>query len=148
MAYGQGVDVRLREGTLGKRLFAYLIDLVVILIITAVLWVVIGIFGVITLTLGWALFPLLAIVPIVYNAVTVGGPAQATIGQRVLGLRAVDGLSGGRVTWVMAAAHALLFYVAATTFFLWVLDIGIGMVRRDRRLGHDLLTNIAFVRTA
>jgi hypothetical protein len=48
----------------------------------------------------------------------------------------------------MAAVHALLFYVAASTFFLWVLDLGLGMVRSDRRLGHDLLTNIAFVRTA
>ena len=148
MAYGHAVDPRLSEGTLGKRFFGYLIDLVVIFIISAVLWVVIGIFGVVTLTLGWALFPLLAVVPIVYNALTVGGPGQATIGQRIMGLRAVDALSGGRVNWVMAAAHALLFYVAATTFFLWVLDIGLGMVRRDRRMGHDLLTNITFVRTA
>jgi uncharacterized RDD family membrane protein YckC len=148
MAYGTGVDSRLSEGTLGKRFFGYLIDLVVIAIVTAVFWVLIGILGVVTLSLGWALFPLLAVVPILYNAVTVGGPAQATIGQRVMGLRAVDALTGGRVNWVMAAAHALLFYVAASTFFLWVIDLGLGMVRSDRRLGHDLLTNIAFVRTA
>jgi uncharacterized RDD family membrane protein YckC len=148
MAYGHAVDPRLSEGTLGKRFFGYLIDLVVIFIISAILWVVIGIFGVITLTLGWALLPLVALVPIVYNAVTVGGPAQATIGQRIVGVRAIDALTGGRVNWLMAAVHALLFYVAASTFFLWVLDLGLGMVRSDRRLGHDLLTNIAFVRTA
>jgi uncharacterized RDD family membrane protein YckC len=147
MAYGYAVDPRLSEGTLGKRFFGYLIDLVVIFIITAVLWVVIGILGVVTLSLGWALFPLLAVVPIVYNALTIGGPAQATIGQRIVGVRAIDALTGGRVNWVMAAVHALLFYVAASTFFLWVVDIGLGMVRSDRRLGHDLLTNIAFVRT-
>jgi len=149
MAYGYGAfDPRLSEGTLGKRLIGYLVDLVILFIIGVVLWVVIGIFGIVTLSLGWALYALLPLLPIVYNTLTVGGPAQATIGMRVAGVRAIDALSGGRVSWIMAAAHALLFYVAASTFVLWVLDVGLGMVRSDRRLGHDLLTNIAFVRTA
>ena len=42
------VDPRLTEGTLGRRFFAYIIDIVVIAVITAVLWVVIGIIGLIT----------------------------------------------------------------------------------------------------
>ena len=54
------------------------------------LWVVlisIAIFflGIITLGLGWGLFfalPLTALIFIVYNAVTIGGSAQATVGMR------------------------------------------------------------------
>jgi uncharacterized RDD family membrane protein YckC len=149
MAYGSAVDPRLADGTLGKRFLAYLIDIVVLFIIGAVLWVLIGIFGIVTLSLGWALYALLPIVPIVYNAVTVGGPAQGTIGMRIAGVRAIDAQTGGRVSWIMAAAHALLFYVAVVSYgTLWVIDIAIGLFRADRRLGHDLLTSIAFVRTA
>src|SRR5215204_3704587 len=123
MAYGSAVDPRLADGTLGKRFLAYLIDIVVLFIIGAVLWVLIGIFGIVTLSLGWALYALLPIVPIVYNAMTVGGPAQGTIGMRIAGVRAIDAQTGGRVSWIMAAAHALLFYVAVVSYgTLWVID--------------------------
>jgi hypothetical protein len=45
-----------------------------------------------------------------------------------------------------AAVHALLFYVAAGTFVLWLLDLFLGVARSDRRLGHDLLTGVVLVR--
>jgi uncharacterized RDD family membrane protein YckC len=65
---------------------------------------------------------------------------------RFAGLRAIDAETGGRVGFLMAALHALLFYVGAGTFLLLVADIVIGMARRDRRLGHDLVTGVLLVR--
>ena len=134
------------EGVLRRRFVAYLVDLLIIFAWMALLSIVIGIFGIITLGLGWALYA--ALVPgtaILYSAVTVGGSKQSTIGMRMMGLRVMR-LSGGRVDWVSAGVHALLFYLAASTFLLWVLDIIIGIARDDRRMGHDLLVGLMVAR--
>ena len=134
------------EGVLGRRWLAYLVDFVIIMLFTGLLSVVIGILGLITFGLGWSLFALLPFAGVLYSALTVGGSAQATPGMRIAGLRVVDAASGGPVGAVTAAVHALLFYVAAGTFVLWVLDLIVGFARADRRLGHDLLVGVALVR--
>jgi len=64
---------------------------------------------------------------------------------RMAGLR-VETASGGRPDALAAAVHALFFYVAAGTIGLWFLDIACGLVREDRRLGHDILTGLVVVR--
>lgn len=140
------VDPRATEGVLGRRLLGYVVDLVVITILMGALWLVIAVLGVITFGLGWLLFGLLPLTAIVYNALTVGGPAQATIGMRMAGVRVVDGAAGGRVSMLQAAVHALLFYVAVSTAVLLAVDILIGFGRSDRRLGHDLLSGVTLVR--
>ena len=136
------------EGVLGRRGMAYLVDFVIVLIFTGLLSIVIGILGLITFGLGWSLFAVLPFTAVLYSAVTVGGSAQATPGMRMAGLRVVDVASGGPVGMVTAAVHALLFYVAAGTFVLWVLDLLVGFARADRRLGHDLLVGITLVRAS
>ncbi|GJE60529.1 hypothetical protein MPOCJGCO_2642 [Methylobacterium trifolii] len=83
---------------------------------------------------------------VIYSAVTVGGPRQSTLGMRMMGLRVVAPESGRPVDLISAAVHALLFYVAISTFVLWFLDVVFGVVRSDRRLGHDLLLGLAVIR--
>jgi uncharacterized RDD family membrane protein YckC len=136
------------DGVLGRRFFAYLIDILVIFGLIALLAIAIFLFGIVTFTLGWWLYGLLfpPVVAIIYNAVTIGGPAQSTVGMRMMGLRVADAGSGGPVDKVTAAVHALLFYLAAGTFVLLAIDVFIGMMRPDRRLGHDLLTGVMLVR--
>jgi uncharacterized RDD family membrane protein YckC len=146
--YGSAVDPRATEGTIGRRLFAYLVDLVMIALFTVVLWVVIGLVGIVTFGLGWALYAVLPLSAIIYSAITVGGSAQSTIGMRMLGMRVVDAHTGGPVGMLIAAVHALLFYVAAGTFVLLCVDVLIGMARGDRRMGHDLLAGVTLVRAA
>jgi uncharacterized RDD family membrane protein YckC len=142
------VPARTAAATLGARFVAYIIDILVILGITALLWIAIFVLGILTLTLGWWLYAIALppIIGIAYSALTVGGPAQATIGMRMLGLKVVDAGTGGPVDKVTAAVHALLFYIAAGTFLLWVVDVLIGLARDDRRLGHDLLVGVLLVR--
>jgi uncharacterized RDD family membrane protein YckC len=142
------LDPRATEGTIGRRFWAYLIDIVVIACLMTLLWVAIAFIGLITLGFGWGLFALLPLTAIVYNALTIGGPAQATIGMRVAGIRVVDAVTGGRVSMVIAAVHALLFYVAASTFVLWAIDVIIGLARDDRRFGHDLVTGVVLLRVS
>ena len=138
---------RQTDGVLGRRFFAYLIDLLVVLGLTLLLGFAIVILGFLTLGLAWWLFAILGPgTAILYSALTVGGPSQGTYGMRALGLRVVDAGTGGPVDLLPAAVHALLFYVAAGTFVLLVLDVLVGAVRADRRLGHDLLVGVLLVR--
>jgi uncharacterized RDD family membrane protein YckC len=147
-AAGPAIDPRWAEGAIGRRLFAYLVDLVMIAIFTVVLWFVIGLVGVVTFGLGWVLYAILPLSAVIYSAITVGGPAQSTIGMRMLGLRVVDAATGGPVGMLVAAVHALLFYLAAGTFVLLCLDVLVGMARADRRMGHDLLAGVMLVRSS
>jgi uncharacterized RDD family membrane protein YckC len=144
-----GVDTRLTEGVIARRLWAYLIDLLVI-----ALWIMlisIGIFflGLLTLGLGWGLFfvlPLTALTFIFYNAFTIGGASQATVGMRTMGIKVINPQTGGGVSMLSAAVHALFFYVAISTFLLWAVDVLMGFVRDDRRFLRDLLTGMMIVR--
>jgi uncharacterized RDD family membrane protein YckC len=143
-----GVPATARAAGLGGRLVAYLVDILILTGIFVLLWVAILVLGILTLTLGWWLWTLLfpPLIGIAYSALTVGGPAQATIGMRMLGFKVVDAGTGGPVDKVTAAVHALLFYIGAGTFLLWVIDVLIGLARDDRRLGHDLLVGVTLVR--
>lgn len=134
------------DGVLGRRFFAYLVDIVMILGLIMILGIAVTLLGLVTFGLAWTLYAF--VVPgaaILYSAVTVGGPSQATIGMRMTGVYAADSATGGRVSALNAAIHALLFYLAAGTLLI-VLDVLIGLGRGDRRLGHDLLTGIVFLR--
>jgi uncharacterized RDD family membrane protein YckC len=135
------------DGVLTRRLLAYAVDAVVLTVLFAVLWTAIAILGVVTLSLGWFLFPVLAVLPVAYNAITIAGSSQGTVGMRVMGLRVIDAGTGGRVDLVRAAVHALLFYVALGSFgILLVIDILVGVFRADRRMARDLALNVALVR--
>lgn len=134
------------SGVLGARIFAWIGDVIVVFVLSCLLMLGISVLGVLTFGLGWLLFPAVAATAFVYAAITIGGRRQATWGMRMAGLR-VETVDGGRPDALAAAVHALLFYVAAGTVGLWVLDILIGFVRSDKRLGHDILTGLVVVRT-
>ena len=134
------------RASLGTRSIAYLLDLGFIAVFWALLATAILFLGVVTLGLAWPLFAILPASGIIYSAITVGGRGQSTWGMRLLGLRVTAPESGQPVDMLTAAVHALLFYVAISTFLLWCLDILFGLVRPDRRLGHDVLLGLAVVR--
>lgn len=144
-AFASSLPVPFVRASLGGRTLAYLLDIVFILAFTGLLTLLITVIGLITFGLGWTLFAVLPVSGILYSAITVGGARQSTLGQRMLGLRVVAPESGAPVDLVTAAVHALLFYVAVSTFLLWCADLGFGLLRSDRRLGHDLLLGLAVV---
>ena len=86
-SYDPVTQPQLFDGVIGKRFVAFLIDAVIISLLWILAVFVVAILGIVTLGLAWLLFG--AIFPIVglgYNALTVGGPNSATIGQRMMGL--------------------------------------------------------------
>lgn len=143
--FAGGLPIPYVRASLGGRTIAYLLDIVFILGFTALLTLAITVIGLVTFGLGWTLFAVLPASGIIYSAITVGGRRQSTLGQRMMGLRVVAPERGAPVDIVTAAVHALLFYVAVSTFLLWCVDVAFGLVRSDRRLGHDLLLGLAVV---
>ncbi|MBZ6074989.1 RDD family protein [Microvirga puerhi] len=138
------------QGVISRRFWAYLIDLIVIAFWFVLVWLALVILGPITLGLTWIILaiglPLAGLTFIIYNAITIGGPSQATVGMRAMGLRVVDPNTGAPVSMLAAAVHALLFYVAISTFLLWACDVVVGLARDDGRFVRDLLTGMMIVR--
>jgi uncharacterized RDD family membrane protein YckC len=126
------------NGVATKRIFAFLIDLVVISVPIILGYLFILLFGLITLGLGWTLFwlawPASVVWAIVYYGATIGGPNSATIGMRVMDieLRTWYGSPG---YFVLGAMHAVLFWVSIS--FLTPFVVLVGLFNARRRLLHD-----------
>ena len=138
-AFDPVAQPQLFNGVIGKRTVAFIIDAIIILVLTAIAYVVVALLGVITLGLAWLLFGLVfPAVGLGYNALTVGGPKSATIGQRMMGLE-VRMWFGGKVTPLIAAFHALLFWFSLVIFcpiLLWAL------FDPRKRCLHDILAGV------
>jgi uncharacterized RDD family membrane protein YckC len=134
----------LTEGVLIRRMFAWLIDVLLIGLICVALWFALMLFGLVTLGLGLPLLGVLPFVPFCYHVLFLAGPASATPGQSALGLvvRRNDDL--GRPTPVQALVSTLLFYATLATSGLLLL-IALFTVRR--RTLHDLISGLVVVRT-
>src|SRR3954470_7297178 len=137
------------RGVLTRRALAFLIDLVVLSIPVLLAIVFIFIFGVITLSLGWWLYGLLApacvVWAVVYYGSSIGGPHSATLGMRVmdLQLRTSYGAPG---YFVLGAAHAVLFWVLCSFFTPLILLVGLFNGRR--RLLHDMMLGTVIVNSS
>jgi uncharacterized RDD family membrane protein YckC len=121
------------------------VDIFLIFALTILFGFALFILGFLTFGFAWLLIAAVGpVTAVVYSALTVGGPRQATFGMRIMNLKVVT-VSGAAPGMLVAAVHALLFYVAAGTFILWLIDVGIGFMRRDKRLGHDLIVDVAII---
>jgi uncharacterized RDD family membrane protein YckC len=130
------------SGVRTARIFSFFIDYAIIALLTIPFAIIVGILGVLTLGLGWALYAILpAVVAIVYLAMTMGGPNQATIGMGGMGIK-IRKLEGGRVDPFLAILHGVLFWVFAS-FPLLLL---ISLVSSKKRLLHDILLGTYVVR--
>ncbi len=131
------------EGVIRRRIFAFLIDAVIIAVLTAVTWTVLLVLGLLTFFLTWMLLGIVfPIVGLGYNALTVGGPNQSTIGMRTMGIR-MTMWHGGNVPPIIGAFHALLFWLSLTIFcpiLLWAL------FDRQKRCLHDILAGVVAIR--
>ena len=137
-------DPRAYEGVLTRRSLASLIDVMAIAMIVLIGTIVLTIA---TLGLGLLLYVLLPVVPIVtilYVALTVGSPAQATWGMRLMGVR-LERTDGGRVDAVLGAIHSLAFWASVTLVTPLILLVGLFTDRR--RLVHDILLGTVVVRS-
>jgi uncharacterized RDD family membrane protein YckC len=123
-----------------RRIFALLLDLVLVSILAAALWTVLLI---VTFGLSWFFVPpLFPLVAFFYNGLTVSGAKMATPGMRAMNLEMRVYDTGARVPFINAAAHALFFYL---TWFMPLLFI-VSLLDGEKRCLHDILSGVIVVR--
>ena len=138
-------DIRLYEGVRSRRIFAFLIDYAIVLLLMIPFGFLVLLLGVLTLSLGWVLFPVLfPVVALTYVWTTFGGPRQATKGMQAMSIR-LERLDGGRVDGMLALVHTVLFWAANAV--LTPLILLATLVLDRKRTVHDLLLGTVVVRS-
>jgi len=145
-AYDPATNPELFEGVLARRVVAFIIDVVIIVIPLILGWMFIFVFGLITFGLGWALFWLMSpgsvIWALVYYGVTLGGPASATIGMRAMEIE-MRTWYGAPSYFVLGAVHAIVFWITVSVLTPFILAVGFFNDRR--RLLHDIVVGTVLI---
>jgi uncharacterized RDD family membrane protein YckC len=145
-AYDPIANSELFEGVLARRVMAFVIDVIIVVVPLVFAWICIFIFGLITLGLGWTLFwmfsPASVIWALFYYGLTLGGPASATIGMRAMELE-MRTWYGAPAYFVLGAVHAIVFWV--TVSFLTPFILLVGLFNSRRRLLHDMLVGVVMI---
>jgi uncharacterized RDD family membrane protein YckC len=145
-AFDPGSEPELFRGVLTRRVFAFLIDLLVLSIPVILAVIFIAVFGVITLGLGWALFwlvsPASVIWALVYYGASLGGPHSATLGMRMMDLQ-MRTWYGAPAYFVLGSMHAVLFWISVSV--LTPLILLVGLFNGRKRLLHDMVLGTVII---
>ena len=134
-AYDPVLNWDLFDGVLPRRLLAFAIDAAIIFAAAALATVVIIVFGFVTLGLGWWLFTLLypgtVIWALIYYGSTLGSPASATIGMRVMDIE-MRTWYGAPAYFVLGAVHAVVYWISVSVLTPFIVLVGFFNARRRR----------------
>ncbi|MCF1502785.1 RDD family protein [Afifella sp. H1R] len=127
-----------------RRISAFLVDAVIMVVLMTVSFVAITFLGLFTLGLGWLLFGLIwPVVPILYTMFTLGSSESATPGMRAMGIE-MRTFDGGRMYSLLAFVHAVLFWFSVTVLTPFVLLVSLFSPRK--RLLHDIVLGTTVIR--
>jgi uncharacterized RDD family membrane protein YckC len=145
-AYDPALSPELFEGVLSRRMLAFLIDVTLIFVPVVFAALFIFVFGLLTFGLGWALYwllsPAVVIWGLVYYGVTLGSPASATIGMRVMEIE-MRTWYGAPMYSLLGAVHAIVFWITVSA--LTPLILLVGLFNDRRRLLHDMLVGTVVI---
>lgn len=142
-AYDPQVHPELFEEILPRRILAFAVDAVIVIVACVPAFLAVVILGVLTFGLGWLLFPFVfAIVGLGYLALTLGGSESATIGMRAAGLE-MRTLGGDKMYPLLAVLHGLVFWVLVG--LLTPLILIVGLLSNRSRLLHDMLLGVVLL---
>ena len=137
-------DVRAYDGVRTRRVFAFLLDYLIVALLLIPFAILVFLLGILTLGLGWSLFAILGpAVALLYVWNTLGGPNQATTGMRMMGIR-LDRLDGRPVDGMLAVVHSVLFW--AGNVVLTPLILLATLFTDRKRTVHDLLLGTVVTR--
>lgn len=139
-------DWRAYSGVLLRRSFAFILDYLIVLLLCIPAAIIVFFLGVLTLGLGFMLYPaLFVIVALLYFGMTLGGPSQASPGMRAAGITMLR-LDGRRMDFLTAMVHTVLFWVINS--FLTPLILLAGLFTDRSRLVHDFLLGTVVARSS
>ncbi|MBX3569660.1 MAG: RDD family protein [Rhizobiaceae bacterium] len=137
-------DVRAYDGVRSRRIFAFLLDYLIVLLLLIPFGLAVLLLGLITFGIGWSLFGILGpLVAMIYVWNTLGGPNQATVGMRWMGIR-LDRMDGRRIDGLTAVVHTVLFW--AGNVLLTPLVLLVALFTERKRTLHDLLLGTVVTR--
>ncbi len=137
-------DMRAYQGVRTRRMMAFVIDYVTIALLLIPFAILVFLLGILTLGLGWMLFSILGpAVALIYVWNTMGGPNQATIGMRMMGIR-LERLDGRPVDGLLAVVHTVLFWAGNVVLTPLILLATLFLDRK--RTVHDLLLGTVVTR--
>lgn len=137
------------DGVTIKRIIAYALDAVAIMVIAVAVWFAGFILGMLSFGL---LFPVqalaVALVPLAYHTLMIASPGSSTLGMRVMGLRVMSIAPGaeawgGRPTLFQAMIQTVAFYGSMALTGALVLVVALFNPRR--RTLHDWLAGTVVV---
>jgi uncharacterized RDD family membrane protein YckC len=125
------------SGVRSRRIFAFLIDVIVIALLTFGAGVLVFFLGIFTLGLGFLLYAILpTATALLYVAFTLGGPQASTLGMRAMGLE-MRLWYGAKPYPLLAAVHAILFWFSVSLLTPFILLVSLFSDRK--RLLHDII---------
>jgi uncharacterized RDD family membrane protein YckC len=145
-AYDPAIHPELFEGVLTRRVAAFIIDVIIIAVPLIGASIFIFVLGIVTLGLGWALFWLLSPASVIwalfYYGLTLGSPASATLGMRVMEIE-MRTWYGAPAYFVLGAVHAVVYWISVSVLTPFVLLVGFFDARK--RLLHDMLVGTVLI---
>lgn len=129
------------EGVLSRRIFAFILDCILIGLLT-IAFVVFSLFLAI-LTFGLLIIPIGGVLTFFYFTLFTGGAKSATPGMRLMGIELRDS-RGGRPDLLQAGVRTLVFMASNTV--LPVIICAVALFDLRRRTIHDMLTSTVVVR--
>jgi uncharacterized RDD family membrane protein YckC len=139
-------DVRAYDGVRTRRVFAFLVDYLIVGLLLVPFAILVFLLGLLTFGLGWSLFAVLGpVVALMYVWNTLGGPSQATVGMRMMDIR-LDRLDGRPVDGMLAIIHSVLFW--AGNVLLTPLILLVSLFADRKRTLHDLLLGTVVSRSS
>jgi len=145
-AYDPATQPELFDGVLARRVVAFIVDFIIIAIPVVLAAMFIFAFGIVTLGLGWALYwllpPAAVIWAVVYFGFTLGSPASATIGMRIMDLE-MRTWYGAPAYFVLGAVHAIAFWISVSALTPFILLVA--FFNERRRLLHDILLGTVMI---
>jgi uncharacterized RDD family membrane protein YckC len=138
-------DTRAFEGVRTRRILAFVLDYVIVALLSIVFAILVFFLGFLTLGLGWMLYGILVpVVAILYIWNTLGSADQATTGMKMMGIR-LDRLDGAPIDGLTAVVHSVLFW--AGNVILSPLVLLVTLFSDRKRTLHDLLLGTVVSRT-
>jgi uncharacterized RDD family membrane protein YckC len=139
-AYDPVLHPELFEGVLARRIVAFCIDVIIIMVPVFLAAVFIFVFGLVTLGFGWMLYglfsPGVVIWALAYYGMTFGGPASATIGMRMVDLE-MRTWYGAPCYFLLGAIHGFAYWLSVS--MLTPLILLVCFFNERRRLLHDIV---------
>jgi len=148
-AYDPAASPELFEGVVARRVVAFLIDFVILAIPVVFVSMFIFVVGIVTFGLGFLfyalLWPAMVVWVIVYYGFTLGSPASATIGMRIMEIE-MRTWYGSPAYFVLGAVHAVVFWITVSAITPLILLVC--LFNKRRRCLHDMLVGTVIINNA